>query len=124
LLSGPNPGPPPAGVEEGSQAASYNAFVVRRDEAIQKIRGVLPELAAEFSVRSVAVFGSTARGESGAGSDVDVLVEFDRPASLFDLAAVRLRLREALGCEVDVGTPGGLRPRIKDDVMREAVRVA
>lgn len=82
------------------------------------------ELADRFGVCSVFLFGSVARGEDGPDSDVDILVEFDRPASLFTLADLRLHLTELLGRPVDVGTPGGLRPRVRESVLQEAVRVA
>lgn len=82
------------------------------------------DLADRFGVCSIFLFGSVARGDDRPGSDVDILVEFDRPASLFTLADLRLRLTELLGRPVDVGTPGGLRPRIRESVLQEAVRVA
>jgi predicted nucleotidyltransferase len=76
-------------------------------------------------VTALYVFGSVARGDAKSTSDVDVIVDYD-PASefnLFDLAGVRRRLSERLGSEVDVVTRKGVHQRIRDRVLREAVRV-
>ena len=67
------------------------------------------------------VFGSVARGEADQGSDIDFLVELEPGRSLRDHAALWLELKELLGCEVDVVTDRGLRPRIRDRVLKEAV---
>jgi predicted nucleotidyltransferase len=61
-------------------------------------------------VGRAGVFGSVARGEAGPGSDVDLLVEFERGRSLLDLAGLRLDLSEILQQDVDVATPASLHP--------------
>jgi predicted nucleotidyltransferase len=63
------------------------------------------------------LFGSAARGEAHAGSDVDLLVRFDRPKSLLDLARAERALRHALGHEVDLVTEGALSPHVRPHVM-------
>ena len=75
-------------------------------------------------VTALYVFGSLARGEAGRKSDVDVIVDYD-PATfdLVDLADVRQRLAVRLAAKVDVVTRRGLHRRIRDQVLREAVRV-
>ncbi|GIX27868.1 nucleotidyltransferase family protein [Pelomicrobium sp. G1] len=99
---------------------------MKRDEAIQKLRQHFPELRERFGVAHLSVFGSVARDEAGPESDVDILVEFspDARVGLFGLIELQQRLEELLGCKVDVGTPQGLRPRIRDRVLSEAVHVA
>ena len=62
-----------------------------------------------FGVKSLALFGSVARGEARPDSDVDLLVEFDRPVGLFGLVALQQRLEQLLGCPVDIGTPDSLK---------------
>jgi predicted nucleotidyltransferase len=57
------------------------------------------------------VFGSVARGEDQAGSDIDFLVEFEAGSSLFDLIHLQDELSALLGCRVDVVSVGGLKPR-------------
>ena len=78
----------------------------------------------QLGVRSLFVFGSVARDEATDISDVDLLVEFDRPVGYFHLFEVQARLEDVLGCRVDVVTAGGLRPEIRERVMAEAVRAA
>ena len=75
-------------------------------------------------VRSLAVFGSVARDEARPDSDVDVLVEVERPMGLIGFITLQAYLEEILGREVDLGTPESLKPAIRDRVLREAVRVA
>ena len=70
--------------------------------------------------RSVAVFGSVARGEAGPDSDVDFLVEFEAGSSLFDLLHLSDALEELLGRPVDVVSVGGLKDR-DERIRREAV---
>ena len=70
--------------------------------------------------RSVAVFGSVARGDDGPASDVDFLVEFEGGSSLFDLMAIEEELEALLGVPVDVVSAGGLKQR-DDHIRREAV---
>ncbi len=70
--------------------------------------------------RSVALFGSVARGEETPESDLDFLVEFDAGAALFDLVRIEMDLEELLGRPVDVVSVGGLLPE-DDDVRRDAI---
>ncbi len=67
------------------------------------------------------MFGSVARGESDAGSDIDFLVDLEPDRSLFDLSGLLLDLEALLQTEVDVVTERGLRPPVRERVLREAV---
>ena len=67
------------------------------------------------------VFGSVARGESGPGSDVDLLVDLEPGRSLLDLGGLPMDLRGLLGAEVDVVTPRGLKPRNAKRILAESV---
>lgn len=78
-------------------------------------------LAAQCGAYNVRVFGSVARGEADADSDVDFLVEVELGYSLLDLGGLLMALQELLGCSVDVVTEKGLRERIRDRVLSEAV---
>jgi predicted nucleotidyltransferase len=75
-------------------------------------------------VRSLAVFGSLARGEETSASDIDVLVEFDRPVGLFEFIRLKLYLEELTGKPVDLVTPDALRPSMRTEILNEAVYVA
>jgi len=63
----------------------------------------------KFGVRSIAVFGSYARGDERRSSDIDLLVEFSRPVGLFEFARLKFYLEKRLGREVDLVTPEALR---------------
>ncbi|MFH1235612.1 MAG: nucleotidyltransferase family protein [Parcubacteria group bacterium] len=78
----------------------------------------------EFGVRSIALFGSFARGEARRNSDIDILVEFNRPVGLFEFARLKLYLEKKLGREVDLVTPEALRKEMREDILREAFHVA
>lgn len=77
-----------------------------------------------FGVKSLALFGSVARGEARPDSDVDLLVEFDRPVGLFGLIALQLRLEKLLGCPVDIGTWDSLKPPLRSHVIKECIYVS
>ena len=78
-------------------------------------------LAAQYRTRDVRVFGSVARGEATDASDVDFLVTPQPGCSLFDLGGLLEDLRELLGCPVDLVTEDGLKPRLRERVLREAI---
>jgi predicted nucleotidyltransferase len=75
---------------------------------------------ARLGVARLMVFGSVARGEAGPDSDVDVLVDFDRPVGLFAFAGLKRRLEEIVGRRVDLVTRGGLRPELRSAILAEA----
>ena len=77
-------------------------------------------IAARNGAVNVRVFGSVARGDERPDSDVDFLVNLEKGRSLLDLARLLRELQTLLGMSVDVMTEAGLRPRIKDQVLREA----
>jgi predicted nucleotidyltransferase len=77
-----------------------------------------------YSVRHIAVFGSTARDQATLHSDVDVLVEFDPEAKVGLVTFVRLldHLTDVMGTRIDLATPGALRPEMREQILAEAVR--
>jgi len=92
-----------------------------RGEAIQRLAAARPELAT-LGVRSLDLFGSVARGEAGPASDVDLLVDFDRPIGLFHFFRVQRRLEEILGCRVDLVMRDAVKRQLRDRIFAEAVR--
>lgn len=84
-------------------------------------RAAVIEIAARHGARNVRVFGSVARGDAGPASDIDLLVELDLKCSLLDHAALWMELNELLGVKVDVVSDRGLKPRIRDRVLAEAI---
>jgi hypothetical protein len=90
-------------------------------ETVERRRAEILEVAARHGATSVRVFGSVARGEADDASDIDFLVELQPGRSLFDLGGLVVDLRELLGRPVDVVTVGGLKERIRERVLAEAV---
>jgi predicted nucleotidyltransferase len=97
---------------------------MNREQAIRILSSHKVDLARRFGVSSLSLFGSVSRDEADAGSDVDLLVEFDRPVGYFLLFALQDHLESVLGCKVDLGTPDSLKPRIRQRVLRECINVA
>lgn len=89
--------------------------------ALRSRRAEILDIARKHGARNVRIFGSVARGDAGPDSDVDILVELEPGRSLLDHAALMLDLSDLLGCKVDVVTDRGIRPRIRDRVLLEAV---
>jgi uncharacterized protein len=93
-------------------------------EALRRRRNEIERVAAHYGVRSLRVFGSVARGDTGPNSDLDVLVDMGGPQSLFRLAALQRELEELLGCPVHILTIGGLRQareHVREQIEHEAV---
>ncbi|HSZ11092.1 MAG TPA: nucleotidyltransferase family protein [Rhizomicrobium sp.] len=93
---------------------------MQRNQAIRKLRSLKPFLD-RYHVKSAAVFGSVARNEGRAGSDIDIMVEFSRSPGLLDFVKLQRELSEKFGRNVDLVTKRALHPRLKDRILGEAV---
>ncbi|AEN72493.1 DNA polymerase beta domain protein region [Rhodothermus marinus SG0.5JP17-172] len=90
----------------------------------QQLRALLPELRERFGVVSLALFGSYVRGQAGAESDLDVLVELDdRPFSLLQFVELEQWLSDRLGVRVDLVEKSALKEDLKSFILREAVPI-
>jgi predicted nucleotidyltransferase len=110
---GPDPYPRPTG-----PAPTLEELRGRRDE--------IERVASRHGVTTLRVFGSVARGDAGADSDLDLLVDFGEPRSLFDQAALQGDLEDLLGCPVHVTTTGGLmqaHTETREQIEQEAVHL-
>ena len=96
---------------------------MRRDFAIRVLRDHWEEIR-RFQVRSLALFGSVARDEARADSDVDLLVEFDGSPSLHTFLELKRHLEAWLGCLVDLVTRGAIPPRKRPRIDAELIGVA
>ena len=96
---------------------------MRLDRLLEEKRGEILRIAAERGAREVRVFRSVARGEADGESDIDSLVELETGRSLMDLGGMQMELESLLGRKVDVVTARGLKARIRDRVLREAIPV-
>lgn len=90
-------------------------------ELLRKKREEILRVCAKYGARNVRVFGSVARGEADEKSDIDLVVEFEPGRTLLDHAGLWLELQELLTCKVDVVSERGIKPRIRERVLREAV---
>ena len=96
---------------------------MKSKEVTKVLHAQKEKLTKEFGVKSLQLFGSVARGEATSSSDVDLLVEFNRPTGYFGLFSLQDYLEKLLDCSVDLGTENSLRPKIKENVMRDLVYV-
>ena len=93
------------------------------DDLLARLRELKPQLMARFGTREIGLFGSFARGGQSVGSDVDLLVEFEEGADLFDLMGLALYLEEELQRKVDVVPKRALREELRKSVLQEVVAV-
>ncbi len=92
---------------------TLRTLMERRDQILR--------LANRYRADEVRVFGSVARGDNTEASDVDLLVKTKPGCSLFDLGGLLEDLQDLLGCRVDLVVEDGLKPRLRERVLREAV---
>ncbi len=96
---------------------------MRRDQLVKEKRGEILRIASKHGAHDVRIFGCVARGEDDRESDMDFLVELEAGRSLLDLGGLQTELEALLGCRVDVVTTRGLKARIRERVLREAMPV-
>lgn len=90
---------------------------------IEEIKNKIVPVLKSYDVIHAAVFGSFVRGEMEKGSDIDILVQFTGEKSLLDLVALKMKLEEVLGKNVDVLTYNSLHPFIRQIVLKEQVTI-
>ncbi len=90
------------------------------NQLLQSNRQEILEIARRHGATNIRVFGSVARGDARAGSDIDFLVNLEANRSLLDLARLLRELQALLNCPMDVVTEAGLRPRLRPQVLKEA----
>ena len=115
------------GISKGLTDMESGTVVSKRhlslNDAIEHISVHLGDLR-NMCVKSLSIFGSLARGEFGPGSDIDLLVEFSEPVGFFRLIELKQYLERLFERDVDLATPDALRPEIKDQILKEAIRAA
>ena len=97
---------------------------MRREEVLKVLGRHREELTADFSVKSLRLFGSVARDEAEAESDIDLLIDFHKTPSLFEFLRLRTYLEDLLGAYVDLVTETGLKEHAREYVEQDAINVA
>lgn len=97
----------------------------QREEVLYHLRRHVDDLHGRFGVVGLLLFGSVVRGASRRESDVDLIVEFEpgRPGGMLEFVALKGWLESILGRPVDLVTPDTLKPRLRERILKEAVRV-
>jgi hypothetical protein len=96
---------------------------MKREQAFRILQSNRAGLA-RYGVKSMALFGSTARDQAHLESDIDLLVEFDQPIGLFRFIDLKQYLETLFGCPVDLGTANSLKTQLRDEILRDAIYVA
>lgn len=97
---------------------------MNRDQVLEELRRHRPEIEARFAVQHLSVFGSAARDELRADSDIDVLVEFSGKATFDGYMDLKFYLENLLGRAVDLVTRDAVKPRMRPLIEHGAIRVA
>jgi predicted nucleotidyltransferase len=108
---------------QGSEEIQLVQALVKGEKWIRRTfrkKKEILKIAAKHGARNIRIFGSVARRETRSDSDVDFLVDMEPGRTLFDMGGLLMDLRDLLGLQVDVVTEQGLKPRIRDRVLREA----
>ena len=96
---------------------------MNRQAILERLNAEAPGLRRKYGVKSLAVFGSMARGDDREGSDVDILVTFEHKATFDNFMGLKLDLEELIGRPVDLLTPRSLRPDMQAEIEKEAIHV-
>ena len=91
------------------------------EEVEEIISAHMDVLIEKYSVKTIGIFGSYVRGEQGKGSDIDILVEFTQPVGLITFIGLEEYLSDLLGLEVDLILKEGIKPRLKEYILRDVV---
>jgi hypothetical protein len=95
----------------------------KKEEIIGKINAENAFIKEKYHVKNIGVFGSVARGEETEKSDVDILVEFEKPIGFFEFIRLENYLSKILGRKVDLVTKKSVKPSIKEEIFKETVYV-
>ena len=94
-----------------------------REEILKVLKTDLPYLNEKYGVRKIGLFGSYSRGEAIEGSDVDLLIEFEKPIGFFKFVELEDYLSGKLGAKVELVADDALKPMVRPRVMEDIVYV-
>ena len=90
---------------------------------VMEIKEKILDILKKYGVKRAAVFGSFARGDFRADSDIDLIVELEEGRSLLDLAGLKIEIEERLGKRVDILTFNSINPFLKEQIFREKIEL-
>ncbi|MEA3352050.1 MAG: nucleotidyltransferase family protein [Chloroflexota bacterium] len=96
---------------------------MNKEDVLQRLQELKPDLTAQYKAREISLFGSFAREEHNLDSDIDVLVEFENGADLFDLIGLGLYLEEIFQCSVDVVPRNAVREEFRETIFSQVITV-
>ena len=91
-------------------------------QTLKSQRQAILQMAQTYGAYNLQIVVSVARGDDDFASDLDLLVDLEQGRSLFDLGGLTMDLQDLLGCKVDVVTENGLKKRIRDRILQEAIK--
>lgn len=103
----------------------YNARMKTKEEILNKLKEIKPQLYTDFYIKNLGLFGSYVRGENSENSDIDILVEYDetKAFSLFTLIKLEDFLTKLFNIKVDLINKKSIKPDLKDNILSEVIFV-
>ncbi len=93
------------------------------EEILLRLRVLKPQILQKFRAKEIQLFGSNVRREQSCESDIDLLVDFEDEADLFDLTGLAIFLENKLQQKVDVVPKRALRDELRESILNEAIAV-
>ncbi|MCD6484808.1 MAG: nucleotidyltransferase family protein [Candidatus Odinarchaeota archaeon] len=100
---------------------SWDRFTKTKEDILKILKRESSYLKKKFFVRRIGLFGSYSRGEQTEESDIDLLVEFEKPIDFFKLFKLEEYLSERLSAKVEIVTPNAIKEEIKPYIMRDVI---
>jgi uncharacterized protein len=91
--------------------------------SIVDIQKVIASVLGKYPIKRASLFGSYARQEAHADSDIDILVEFSSTISLIEFVTIQLELEDTFGKKVDLVEFSTLKPQLKDSILKEQIAI-
>ncbi|MEX0844110.1 MAG: nucleotidyltransferase family protein [Balneolaceae bacterium] len=92
--------------------------MITKNEILATLKEILPELQNEFSVKEIGLFGSFSKKSSGPDSDIDILVELEKPIG-WKFFSLEIYLEKKFGRKIDLVTKNALKEQLKDQILKE-----
>ena len=96
----------------------YICDMLTKSDIVSKLREIKPVLAKEFAVKEIGLFGSFSTGSNLEESDIDLLVELERPIG-WKFFTLELYLEKLFGRKIDLVTKNALKEQIKEQILKE-----